>query len=274
MSCALACTTAAHAAVTVFAHSGASDPVDEGWMLSGPGPFTTVGPAVVGSPPIGVWRIDDPSNGGDSAAVYSRTLLPCHDMIASASGWSLRTCLRVVDAPGTESIWVGYNTLSRRYDMWFSCDAAGQTTVKLMTTYGACVIGGPTATTGDGLDCGTAGFHEFDLRFDAGAGSADLFIDGVEVVSNYLGHTIGLSQVPGIGWGAGSSCGNGSGEFHTVEFVIDADPSADFDGSGMVDGADLGVLLAAWGTAACAADLNLDGVVDGADLGLLLSAWG
>jgi len=49
---------------------------------------------------------------------------------------------------------------------------------------------------------------------------------------------------------------------------------ADLNGDGVVDGADLGVLLDAWGSGPGQADLNGDGVVDGADLGLLLSAWG
>jgi len=46
--------------------------------------------------------------------------------------------------------------------------------------------------------------------------------------------------------------------------------------NGEVNGADLGLMLGAWGacTGSCASDLNRDGVVNGADLGLLLSAWG
>jgi hypothetical protein len=48
----------------------------------------------------------------------------------------------------------------------------------------------------------------------------------------------------------------------------------DLTGDGLVDGADLGQLLGAWGTDAAGADLSDDGVVDGADLGLLLGAWG
>lgn len=52
------------------------------------------------------------------------------------------------------------------------------------------------------------------------------------------------------------------------------DCDADLDGDDMVNGADLGVLLARWGTDNGAADLNQDGVVNGADLGELLSAWG
>jgi hypothetical protein len=40
-----------------------------------------------------------------------------------------------------------------------------------------------------------------------------------------------------------------------------------------VNGADLGLLLAAWAGNDCAIDLNGDGAIDGADLGLLLAAW-
>jgi hypothetical protein len=49
--------------------------------------------------------------------------------------------------------------------------------------------------------------------------------------------------------------------------------AGDVNGDGRVDGADLGILLGAWGTGGTAADLNHDGAVDGADLGLLLGAW-
>jgi hypothetical protein len=50
---------------------------------------------------------------------------------------------------------------------------------------------------------------------------------------------------------------------------------ADLSGDGIVDGADLGLLLAAWGACAgCVADINQDGAVDGSDLGLLLASWG
>jgi formylglycine-generating enzyme required for sulfatase activity len=58
---------------------------------------------------------------------------------------------------------------------------------------------------------------------------------------------------------------------------------ADLNGDRIVDGADLGVLLNAWGTCpngnpGCTGDLDSDGSVsgsvDGADLGILLAAWG
>lgn len=48
---------------------------------------------------------------------------------------------------------------------------------------------------------------------------------------------------------------------------------ADLNGSGTVDGADLGLLLANWGGTGTG-DLDASGTVDGADLGALLAAWG
>ncbi|MCA9283644.1 MAG: hypothetical protein KDA22_00405 [Phycisphaerales bacterium] len=51
---------------------------------------------------------------------------------------------------------------------------------------------------------------------------------------------------------------------------------ADLNRDGSVNGADLGVLLSAWGTCpapCCLGDLDGDGAVNGADLGLLLAVW-
>ena len=49
---------------------------------------------------------------------------------------------------------------------------------------------------------------------------------------------------------------------------------ADLNGDGEVNGADLGLLLSAWGQSGVPADLDGDGTVNGADLGILLSNWG
>ncbi len=63
--------------------------------------------------------------------------------------------------------------------------------------------------------------------------------------------------------------------FRFIErFTPTAACPADLNGSGTVDGADLTILLAAWGTTSGAADLNGSGLVDGADLTILLAAWG
>ena len=57
---------------------------------------------------------------------------------------------------------------------------------------------------------------------------------------------------------------------------LDACCPGDLYRNGVVNGADLGILLAEWGeiTPTTTADLNRDGAVDGSDLGILLSNWG
>jgi hypothetical protein len=49
---------------------------------------------------------------------------------------------------------------------------------------------------------------------------------------------------------------------------------SDLSVDGLVDGADLGLLLSAFGTDSFAADFDNSGLVDGGDLGVLLAAWG
>jgi hypothetical protein len=48
----------------------------------------------------------------------------------------------------------------------------------------------------------------------------------------------------------------------------------DLNGDGVVDTADLGILIAAFGSSDPIADINGDGTVDTADLGILIAAFG
>jgi hypothetical protein len=55
---------------------------------------------------------------------------------------------------------------------------------------------------------------------------------------------------------------------------VDGGVFGDLNGDGLVNGADLTLLLAAWGACSgCPADLNDDGQVDANDLANLLAAW-
>lgn len=71
----------------------------------------------------------------------------------------------------------------------------------------------------------------------------------------------------------------GPGDVAALCAMLDVAPCSctlapgDLDGDGHVNGADLGVLLAAWGSSDPIADVNDDGVVDGSDLGIVLSGW-
>ena len=56
--------------------------------------------------------------------------------------------------------------------------------------------------------------------------------------------------------------------------IVEVPCVGDVDSSGIVDGEDLGAVLAAWGTTADHADLDKDGIVGGSDLGFVLASWG
>ena len=59
----------------------------------------------------------------------------------------------------------------------------------------------------------------------------------------------------------------------TLTITPDSEPCpGDFDGNGVVDGADLAALLGAWNTAG--GDLDGSGNTDGADLSIVLGNWG
>ena len=64
--------------------------------------------------------------------------------------------------------------------------------------------------------------------------------------------------------------GTGASKTYTVPTPIDP---ADLDRNGVVNGADLGLLLGAWGPGSGPADLDRNGEVNGADLGLMLGSW-
>ncbi len=265
-----------HAGDTVYLqHQGTNDPTGEGWD-SYVGMNATVGP-VTPTPTTAAWRIQDPSGEDDSVAVYYKALPACVIEKFSTCGWTMRACLRVEDASGLakQSIFVGLNTSVRRFDMWFT-DVAVQDIdiVTLMTSLGDCIISGDIAIAAFEGECGAPGSHLMELVYNPKEQNADLFVDGFLMVEDYPGHTIGVNQTGGVSWGAGSSCGDGTGEFYSLEFMInDPFPTGDVNKDGFVNGADLGLLLGAWGTADCDADINFDGVIDGSDLGLILGNW-
>lgn len=63
--------------------------------------------------------------------------------------------------------------------------------------------------------------------------------------------------------------------FDYVETVLLASPCPeDINSDTLIDAADLGILIAAFGTNDADADINGDGIVDAADLGLLIAAFG
>ena len=96
------------------------------------------------------------------------------------------------------------------------------------------------------------------------------FIAG-DTVSSINPNALGLAQLPVV------PVSTAFGFDGTWIIRLDADPLfhpcvADIDGDGVVNGADLAVLLASWNSGVI--DLNGDGATDAADLAILLASWG
>ena len=88
------------------------------------------------------------------------------------------------------------------------------------------------------------------------------FPPGDETVGVLLGGTIGVSSF----------------DFDFVASLTGTESVSelpeDLTGDGIVNSADLGLLIAEWGVCEdCAADFNDDGIVDAADLGAIIAAW-
>ena len=95
-------------------------------------------------------------------------------------------------------------------------------------------------------------------------------------------------SVEGMAISPGSSCVDGVRDllltvddggldslFQFRDFSVNCDLCPeDLDGNLVVDAADLGLLLAAWGGADPSRDIDRNGRVDGADLGRLIGGWG
>jgi hypothetical protein len=193
----------------IFQHSGSANPTTEGWtavipLLGG----IAVGPVLndLGSG-FDAWMVDDNSN----TASGGYNVVPTAAQVGQAStqGWVLRARLRVVDATALkQDVSAIYRDGATSWDMRFGIEADGDPIVQLVT-----LTGGPTFT----LQGAGSTYNLWELRYDPGAGSADLFVNGIERISNYTGFSIAQTFVI---WGAASSADTGHGNYNLVQFEI------------------------------------------------------
>jgi len=74
--------------------------------------------------------------------------------------------------------------------------------------------------------------------------------------------------------GTGSVVEAGVDDFRVIDISCTPDEPADLNGDGLVNGADLTILLSLWGSSSPQADLDNDGSVGAGDIAVLLNAWG
>ena len=134
---------------------------------------------------------------------------------------------------------------------------------------GGCPVFGCSGNAGVRIEIGTVDFVGCSIRDNYASGYGGISMASQAVVSLTDTTVCGNSSSGQI---------NGSWTDNGGNFIGDecpADCPGDFNGDGIVNGADFGALLAAWGACSeCPEDLDGDGTVSGADVGLILSYWG
>ena len=113
-----------------------------------------------------------------------------------------------------------YRDGTTSYALAFGTESDGDPIVRAMTGQSGNTILGPTFT----LQSAGSGYHLYELIYDPVAGSADLFVDGIERISDFEG--LALVVAPNVGWGAGSSADVGEGRYNLVQFEVTSVPEA------------------------------------------------
>lgn len=124
----------------------------------------------------------------------------------------------------------------------------------------------------DGLDIGAIGSNGFWLLLNCGDGT---FAESVSYEAGDAPSDPVVGEFDGVN-GPDIAVTNFLGDSIAILLSLCAACTADLDGDGSVGGADLALLLGAWGPCNenCPPDLNGDKAVDAADLGILLGSWG
>ncbi|AQQ70988.1 hypothetical protein SMSP2_01352 [Limihaloglobus sulfuriphilus] len=185
-------------------HQGAIDPETEGWSVFR-GPFDS---GSINSMGLDAWKVED--TGGSQEGGYDVALTTAQINDAQTNGWTLSARVRTpaADQSLNDAILTGVNFGSLGFILQFGATAG---------TPVVAFIGGPSATL-TGLD---DGWHLYEVIYDSATGSADLFVDGTEQISNFAGWN-GTFLAGTVAFGSGSGGGSGIGYYNMVEFEVNA----------------------------------------------------
>lgn len=209
--------SSAATADVLFHYSGPTDPVSQGWTASAAASGISVGslPNDNGTG-VDAWFVEDTSTAVGSFFGYSQTLNSSQLTTAASDGWTLRARLRVAndgDSVGNQgSVMVDFINGTTQYGMAFGSQLDGDPVISLPDS-NVDQFSGLSFT----LEGGGNGYHLYELVYDPVADSADLFVNGIERISNYTGRSGGLESVR---FGALSSLDTGQGNYNLIQFEV------------------------------------------------------
>jgi hypothetical protein len=203
------------AQATIIDHSGSAQPdAGEGWNLAVYYGGSDAYP-VTNDSGEDAWGIQKTSPFQE--LVYTYQLTSEQNDEVQNLGWTMNVRLRVVNANDNPdiSVSVHFGIGVTRYDMNFGSNAAGDPIVMLVNSFEGNGLNpaGPTYTTSG------SGYHDYKLVYDPVADNTDLFIDGVERISNYAGNA-NQGGVASVFFGAAGSQGTGRANFSQLSLTV------------------------------------------------------
>jgi len=190
-------------------------------MPVGPGPGTSAAAITddIGSG-FDAWSITDTLTSNGSFLGYSQTPTGDQNLRAATLGWTLRSRLRVANdgdsVSNHGSVAMDYINGSTQFVMAFGSESDGDPIVSLPNDPGDQFAGATYTLQGAG-----SSYNLFELVFDPNENSADLFVNGIERISDYEGVAISANRVS---FGALSSFDTGQGNYNLVEWEIGSVP--------------------------------------------------
>lgn len=199
---------------TVALHEDDNDPLTEGWS-DFRGPINTM--AVTGD--VGgfdAWQTDDPGGGFEGG--YEFGLTTQQETDALNNGWKFSARLRVLDPEQdvNEAIFAGVNLRvagppDERFHLVFG-SSAGIPEVEFV---GGSRVSMPDLSNDD--------YHLYEVIYDPGTATADLFVDGIERISDFVGVDSGF-QDHRVTFGSGGGGAAGVANWNLVKFEIIPEP--------------------------------------------------
>jgi hypothetical protein len=215
------------AATLVLQHDGQADPASEGFTLQAFGAVSSGAP-VASDLGLPAWNITGSAR--SSQLVYlSGALSNSEKAMMAAHGFTLTAIMRPIQglAPvytAAQPVVIAsanVNIDSRRYELDLGLSASGDIVAVLPSSQDNNGPGASTRSFGQSVTV-TNGYHTYALTFDPVAQSADLWVDGIDLLQGYSGYTAGFIKDDGLHFAAGSG---GEGNFNQVTLTSVPEPS-------------------------------------------------
>lgn len=192
--------------ITVIQHSGNADPVAEGFTLSTIGSQASIGPVTNNG--VAAWNTTVSNVNNNISYVYFLT--PQQQAETIGTDWLLSFTLQDLQPSSiaNDVLFVG-----GAFGIGIGSEDNGDPYLGISKSNPEFVLSG-----------GGSGYHDYQVRYDAGTETVALWIDGTERISNYLQNISIPNGITQIEWGE-SQGGPSSANWNLISFEVIPEPS-------------------------------------------------